>query len=151
LLLPRTGLPLVPALVLDPDGADERTAQRPGALSVISSDHLDSRGSKLVESNGLTIENGVAGVALGPEGPAPSDREKRMIRQQISATLQVIPSISSIELTIGGQAVSASLQPKTDTSVQVDGPPVVLADNHLSRVSGTTVAKVENSPDLKKA
>src|SRR5699024_12678729 len=43
LLVPRTGLPLVPALVLDPDGADELTAQRPGALSVISSDHLDSR------------------------------------------------------------------------------------------------------------
>src|SRR5699024_1556362 len=43
LLLPRTGLPLVPAVVLAPDGADERTAQRAGALSVISSDHLDSR------------------------------------------------------------------------------------------------------------
>src|SRR5699024_10215664 len=43
LLLPGTGLPLVPALVLDTDGADERTAQRPGALSVISGDHLDSR------------------------------------------------------------------------------------------------------------
>ena len=108
-------------------------------------------GAKLSDSNVVTIENGVAHVALGPQSPAPSDREKGMIRQQISATLQVIPSISSIELTIGGQAVSASLQPKTDTSVQVDGPPVVLADNHLSRVSGTTVAKVENSPDLEKA
>src|SRR5699024_12655578 len=98
-----------------------------------------------------TIGTVVAHVALVPQSPAPADREKGILRQQLSATLQVIPSISSIELTIGGQAVSASLQPKTDTSVQVDGPPVVLADNHLSRVSGTTVAKVENSPDLKKA
>jgi hypothetical protein len=107
-------------------------------------------GAKLSDSNVVTIENGVAHVALGPESPAPSDREKGLIRQQIASTLQVIPSISSIELTIGGQMVSASLQPKTDTSVQVDGPPVVLADDRLSRVSGTTVAKVENSPDLKK-
>src|SRR5699024_11814854 len=89
--------------------------------------------------------------AQRPQSPAPYHRENCMIRQQISATLQVIPSIPSIELTIGGQAVSASLQPKTDASVQVDGPHVVLADNHLSRVSGTTVAKVENSPDLEKA
>jgi spore germination protein GerM len=59
-------------------------------------------GAKLVDSNVVTIENGVAHVALGPQSPAPSDREKGMIRQQISATLQVIPSISSIELTIGG-------------------------------------------------
>jgi hypothetical protein len=106
-------------------------------------------GAKLSESNVVTIENGVAHVSLGAQTPAPSDREKGLIRQQISTTLQVIPSISSIELSIGGQAVSASLQPKTDSSVQVDGPPVVLADNRLSRVSGTTVAKVENSPDLK--
>jgi hypothetical protein len=108
-------------------------------------------GAKLGDSNVVTIENGVAHVSLGPQSPAPSDREKGLIRQQIASTLQVIPSISSIELTIGGQAVAASLQPKTDSSVQVDGPPVVLADDRISRVSGTTVAKVENSPNLKKA
>ncbi|SMX88894.1 Sporulation and spore germination [Brevibacterium iodinum ATCC 49514] len=110
-------------------------------------------GAKLSDSdsNVVTIENGVANVALGPQNPAPSDREKGLIRQQIATTLQVIPSISAIDLSIGGQTVPASLQPKTDTSVQVDGPPVVLADDHLSRVSGTTVAKVENSPNLKKA
>ncbi|WP_166971022.1 LpqB family beta-propeller domain-containing protein [Brevibacterium atlanticum] len=108
-------------------------------------------GAKLSDSNVVTIENGVAHVSLGPQSPAPSDREKGLIRQQIASTLQVIPSISSIELTIGGQAVSASLQPKTDSSVQVDGPPVVLADDRISRVSGTTVAKVENSPNLEKA
>ncbi|MGC3021380.1 LpqB family beta-propeller domain-containing protein [Brevibacterium sp. FAM 24630] len=106
-------------------------------------------GAKLSESNVVTIENGVAHVSLGPQSPALSDREKGLIRQQISTTLQVIPSVSSIELSIGGQTISASLQPKTDTSIQVDGPPVVLADNRLSRVSGTTVAKVENSPNLK--
>ncbi|WP_227492728.1 LpqB family beta-propeller domain-containing protein [Brevibacterium sp. CFH 10365] len=108
-------------------------------------------GAKLSESNVVTIENGVAHVSLGQQNPAPSDREKGLIRQQIATTLQVIPSISAIELTIGGQTVPTSLQPKTDTSVQVDGPPVVLADDRLSRVSGTTVAKVENSPNLKKA
>ncbi|WP_169251925.1 LpqB family beta-propeller domain-containing protein [Brevibacterium sp. 'Marine'] len=108
-------------------------------------------GAKLGDSNVVTIENGVAHVSLGAQNPAPSDREKGLIRQQIATTLQVIPSISAIELSIGGQTIPASLQPKTDTSVQVDGPPVVLADDHLSRVSGTTVAKVENSPDLKKA
>ena len=107
-------------------------------------------GAKLSDSNVVTIENGVAHVSLGAQNPAPSDREKGLIRQQIATTLQVIPSISAIELSIGGQTVPASLQPKTDTSVQVDGPPVVIADDHLSRVSGTTVAKVENSPNLKK-
>lgn len=108
-------------------------------------------GAKLNDSNVVTIENGVAQVPLGPQNPAPSDREKGLIRQQIATTLQVIPSISAIDLSIGGQAIPASLQPKTDTSVQVDGPPVVLAEDHLARVSGTTVAKVENSPNLKKA
>lgn len=108
-------------------------------------------GAKLSDSNVVTIENGVAHISLGSQGSAPSDREKGLIRQQISSTLKVIPSISSIELTIGGQAVSESLQPKTDSSVQVDGPPVVLANDRLSRISGTTVAKVENSPNLAKA
>lgn len=108
-------------------------------------------GAKLGDSNVVTIENGVAHVALGAQNPAPSDREKGLIRQQIATTLQVIPSISAVELSIGGQTIPSSLQPRTDTSVQVDGPPVVLADDHLSRVSGTTVAKVENSPNLKSA
>ena len=106
-------------------------------------------GAKLGDSNVVTIENGVAHVPLGAQNPAPSDREKGLIRQQIATTLQVIPSISAVELSIGGQTIPSSLQPRTDTSVQVDGPPVVLADDHLSRVSGTTVAKVENSPNLK--
>ncbi|WP_241241622.1 LpqB family beta-propeller domain-containing protein [Brevibacterium linens] len=108
-------------------------------------------GAKLGDSNVVTIENGVAHVALGAQNPAPSDREKGLIRQQIATTLQVIPSISAVELSIGGQTIPSSMQPRTDTSVQVDGPPVVLADDHLSRVSGTTVAKVENSPNLKSA
>ncbi|MGO2036214.1 MAG: LpqB family beta-propeller domain-containing protein [Brevibacterium sp.] len=108
-------------------------------------------GAKLSDSNVVRIENGIAHISLEAQDPAPTDREKGLIRQQIASTLKVIPSISDIELTIGGQVVSASLQPKTDSSVQVDGPPVVLANNSLSRVSGTTVAKVENSPDLKGA
>lgn len=108
-------------------------------------------GAKLSGSNVVTIENGVAKIALDSQDPAPTDREKGLIRQQISSTLKVIPSISSIELTIGGQVVSASLQPKTDSSVQGGGPAVVLANDRLSRISGTTVAKVENSPDLKNA
>lgn len=108
-------------------------------------------GAKLSDSKVVTIENGVAHVSLGNQNPAPTDREKGLIRQQIASTLKVIPSISSIELTIGGQVVSESLQPETDTSVQVDGPPVVLANDRLSRISGTTVAKVDNSPDLSKA
>ncbi|GAA1849465.1 LpqB family beta-propeller domain-containing protein [Brevibacterium marinum] len=108
-------------------------------------------GAKLSDSKVVTIENGVAHVSLGNQNPAPTDREKGLIRQQIASTLKVIPSISSIELTIGGQVVSESLQPKTDTSVQVDGPPVVLANDRLSRISGTTVAKVDNSPDLSEA
>ncbi|RAF02652.1 hypothetical protein DN545_36495, partial [Burkholderia multivorans] len=65
--------------------------------------------------------------------------------------LKAIPSISSVELSIGGQVVLESLQPKTDSSVQVAGPPVVIAENRISRISGTTVARVENSPDLKGA
>ncbi|MDN5791756.1 MAG: GerMN domain-containing protein, partial [Brevibacterium aurantiacum] len=81
-------------------------------------------GAKLSDTNVVTIENGVAHIALGSQGDAPTDREKGLIRQQIASTLKVIPSISSIELTIGGQLVSESLQPKTDSSVQVDGPPV---------------------------
>lgn len=105
-------------------------------------------GAKLSDTNVVTIENGVAHIALGNQGSSPTDLEKGLIRQQIAATLKVIPSISSIELTIGGQVVSENLQPKTDSSVQVDGPPVVLAKDRLSRISGTTVAKVENSPDL---
>ncbi|AZL09044.1 LpqB family beta-propeller domain-containing protein [Brevibacterium aurantiacum] len=108
-------------------------------------------GAKLSDTNVVTIENGVAHIALGSQGDAPTDREKGLIRQQIASTLKVIPSISSIELTIGGQLVSESLQPKTDSSVQVDGPPVVLSQDRLSRISGTTVAKVENSPNLAKA
>ncbi|MDN5806034.1 LpqB family beta-propeller domain-containing protein [Brevibacterium sp.] len=108
-------------------------------------------GVKLSDTNVVTIENGVAHIALGNQGAAPTDREKGLIRQQIASTLKVIPSISSIELTIGGQVVSESLQPKTDSSVQVDGPPVVLTKDRLSRISGTTVAKVENSPDLSEA
>lgn len=108
-------------------------------------------GAKLSDSNVVTIENGVAHIALSNQGEAPSDKEKGLIREQIASTLKVIPSISSIELTIGGQLVSENLQPKTDSSVQVDGPPVVLAQDRLSRISGTTVAKVENSPDLAKA
>ncbi|WP_231446662.1 LpqB family beta-propeller domain-containing protein [Brevibacterium zhoupengii] len=108
-------------------------------------------GAKLSDSNVVTIENGVAHIALGSQGDSPTDKEKGLIRQQIASTLKVIPSISSIELTIGGQPVSESLQPKTDSSVQVDGPPVVLSQDRLSRISGTTVAKVENSPNLSKA
>lgn len=108
-------------------------------------------GAKLSDSNVVAIENGVAKVSLGNQSAAPTDREKGLIRQQIASTLKVIPSISSIEVSIGGQLISESLQPKTDTSVQVDGPPVVLAKNRLSRISGTTVAKVENSPNLAKA
>ncbi len=99
----------------------------------------------------MTIESGVARVSLGNLTPAPTDREKGLIRQQISSTLKAIPSISSVELSIGGQVVSESLRPKTDSSVQVDGPPVVIAENRISRISGTTVARVENSPDLKGA
>lgn len=108
-------------------------------------------GAKLSDSNVVRIENGVAHISLDAQDPAPTDLEKGLIRQQIASTLKAIPSISDIELSIGGQVVSASLQPKTDSSVQVDGPPVVLANNRLCRVSGTTVAKVENSPDLKGA
>ncbi|GAA3825843.1 LpqB family beta-propeller domain-containing protein [Brevibacterium ammoniilyticum] len=108
-------------------------------------------GAKLNDSNVVTIESGVAHVSLGNLTPAPTDREKGLIRQQISSTLKAIPSISSVELTIGGQVVSESLQPKTDSSVQVDGPPVVIAGDRISRISGTTVARVENSPDLKGA
>ena len=107
-------------------------------------------GAKLSDSKVVAIENGVAKVSLGDQAATPTDREKGLIRQQISSTLKVIPSISSIELSLGGQLVSKSLQPKTDTSVQVDGPPVVLAKNRLSRISGTTVARVENSPNLSK-
>ena len=108
-------------------------------------------GAKLSDTNVVTIENGVAHIALSSQGTSPTDREKGLMRQQIASTLKVIPSISDIELTIGGQVVSESLQPKTDSSVQVDGPPVVLAKDRLSRISGTTVAKVENSPDLSDA
>ena len=108
-------------------------------------------GAKLSDSNVVAIENGIAKVSLGNQSVAPTDREKGLIRQQIASTLKVIPSISSIELSIGGQLIAKSLQPKTDTSVQVDGPPVVLAKNRLSRISGTTVARVENSPDLAQA
>lgn len=108
-------------------------------------------GAKLSDSNVVSIENGVAKVSLGNQSAAPTDREKGLIRQQIASTLKGIPSISSIEVSVGGQLISESLQPKTDTSVQVDGPPVVLAKNRLSRISGTTVAKVENSPNLSKA
>ncbi|GAA1634183.1 hypothetical protein GCM10009700_21680 [Brevibacterium sanguinis] len=108
-------------------------------------------GAKLNDSNVVTIENGVANVSLGNLTPAPTDREKGLIRQQIASTLRAIPSVSSVELTIGGQVVSESLQPKTDSSVQVDGPPVVIANNRISRISGTTVARAENSPDLSDA
>lgn len=107
-------------------------------------------GAKLGE-NVVTIEDGTAHVSLTDQDPAPTDREKGLIRKQIASTLKVIPSISNIELKIGSQTVSESLQPRTDATAQVDGPPVVLAKDRLSRISGTTVAMVENSPDLSKA
>lgn len=108
-------------------------------------------GAQLSESRVVTIDNGVAQVALTEEDPAPTDKEKGQIRHQVVSTLKVIPSISNVQMSIGGQSVPESLQPKTNSSAQVDGPPVVLADNRLSRISGTTVARVENSPDLSKA
>src|SRR5699024_11437380 len=40
-------------------------------------------GARLVDSNVVTIENGVAHVALGPQSPAPSDREKEIGRAHV--------------------------------------------------------------------
>ncbi len=105
-------------------------------------------GAKLSDSNVVTIENGVARVSLNEQTPAPTDREKGLIRAQIASTLQAVPSISSVELSINGQLVSESLQPDIDSTVKVDDPPVVLADGRLARISGTTLTPVGNSPDL---
>lgn len=108
-------------------------------------------GAELGDSNVVTVENGVARITLNEQKPAPTDREKGLIRSQIASTLQAVPSISSVELTMNGQTVSESLQPRVDSSVKVDGPPVLLANGRLSRISGTTVTPVENSPDLSDA
>ncbi|WP_309132481.1 LpqB family beta-propeller domain-containing protein [Brevibacterium sp.] len=107
-------------------------------------------GAKLSDSNVVTIENGVARVSLNEQTPAPTDREKGLIRAQIASTLQAVPSISSVELSINGQLVSESLQPEIDATVKVDDPPVVLADGRLARISGTRLTPVDNSPDLSK-
>ncbi|ACQ79502.1 lipoprotein LpqB [Beutenbergia cavernae DSM 12333] len=106
-------------------------------------------GVTLDVASSVVVADGVASVNLSAEAQAADFEDRKYLYTQIQQTLLAIPSIRSVELTMGGAAYQVpSGMPEPIVEPRVGSVATVLTNGTLARLQGSTVTPVDGVGDL---
>ncbi|HEU4807591.1 MAG TPA: LpqB family beta-propeller domain-containing protein [Homoserinimonas sp.] len=113
-------------------------------------------GTQLSSPRRVAVEDDVAMVDLTEEALAANEGQRQLMRVQLEASLGKVPSISSVELSVGGTPLSITplgrtgpqLRPQVDSRMLVlrDGEFGYLANNRITAIDGLSEKIIATNP-----
>lgn len=93
----------------------------------------------------VTVVSGVARVDVTEEVTAANNTDRDRMRQQLSASLSSVSSVSSVEITVGGVSISipSSGDGSANTSPQVDPLPLVLREGEFGFIGSGDLTPIK--------
>jgi hypothetical protein len=103
--------------------------------------------------NAVTVDNGSAQVDLTSDALKANTLEKVRMREQLTASLSTVASISSVSITVEGTdlAIPESTGTNAERDPDVDPRPLVATDTAVGNATGTSVAPLNGIGDKIKA
>ncbi|MFZ7089044.1 LpqB family beta-propeller domain-containing protein [Curtobacterium sp. RRHDQ10] len=103
--------------------------------------------------NAVTVDNGSAQVDLTSDALKANTLEKVRMREQLTASLSTVASISSVSITVEGTglAVPESTGTTAERDPDVDPRPLVVTNDAVGNATGTSVAPLSGIGDKVKA
>ena len=95
-------------------------------------------GTQIEAGNTVAVEENTATVALSSEAAAASDRQRQLMRLQLSQSLSSVSRITTVDMTIGGVHVPVTSlgADAPEVNPTVDSRPLVLVDDQFGYGSG---------------